>query len=158
MAHNNALDEIISLKIQADMGSVMASRTLRKRLHHGDVDGKKNEHLETSGSDDLNEPLLGNYYSDTHAEVGILIVHLHGEWGFILLPTFFGPLWLISFLDLPQGSSLEETCDDERRKEHLHWTLLFSQLIAQWARWLGNHNFGVKKTFTVLLERFFQLC
>ncbi|XP_034225324.1 ELMO domain-containing protein A isoform X2 [Prunus dulcis] len=80
----------------------MTSRTLRKRLHHGDVDGKKNEHLETSGSDDLNEPLLGNYYSDTHAE----------------------------------GSSLEETCDDERRKEYLHWTLLFSQLIAQWARWL----------------------
>ncbi|ONH94675.1 hypothetical protein PRUPE_7G026000 [Prunus persica] len=90
------------------MGSVMASRTLRKRLHHGDVDGKKNEHLETSGSDDLNEPLLGNYYSDTHAE----------------------------------GSSLEETCDDERRKEHLHWTLLFSQLIAQWARWLANIVLG----------------
>ncbi|XP_034225327.1 ELMO domain-containing protein A isoform X4 [Prunus dulcis] len=86
----------------------MTSRTLRKRLHHGDVDGKKNEHLETSGSDDLNEPLLGNYYSDTHAE----------------------------------GSSLEETCDDERRKEYLHWTLLFSQLIAQWARWLANIVLG----------------
>ncbi|XP_008240635.1 PREDICTED: ELMO domain-containing protein A isoform X2 [Prunus mume] len=86
----------------------MTSRTLRKRLHHGDVDGKKNEHLETSGSDDLNEPLLGNYYSDTHAE----------------------------------ESSLEETCDDERRKEHLHWTLLFSQLVAQWARWLANIVLG----------------
>ncbi|KAH0972740.1 hypothetical protein GBA52_024896 [Prunus armeniaca] len=68
LAHNNALDEILCLKIQADIGSVMGSRTLRKRLHHGDVYGKKNEHLETSGSDDLNEPLLGNYYSDTHAE------------------------------------------------------------------------------------------
>ncbi|CAL2270737.1 unnamed protein product [Prunus armeniaca] len=86
----------------------MGSRTLRKRLHHGDVYGKKNEHLETSGSDDLNEPLLGNYYSDTHAE----------------------------------ESSLEETCDDERRKEQLHWTLLFSQLIAQWARWLANIVLG----------------
>ncbi|CAN6717115.1 unnamed protein product [Malus baccata var. baccata] len=85
----------------------MTSRTLRKRLRHGDVDGKKVEHLETSESDDLNVPLLGNY-SDRHAE----------------------------------ETTLEEIWDDERRKEHLHWTLLFSQLIAQWARWLASIVLG----------------
>ncbi|XP_009365297.1 ELMO domain-containing protein A-like [Pyrus x bretschneideri] len=85
----------------------MTSRTLRKRLHHGDVDGKKIEHLETSEADDLNAPLLGNY-SDRHAE----------------------------------ETTLEEIWDDERRKEHLHWTLLFSQLIAQWAQWLASIVLG----------------
>ncbi|KAK9951479.1 hypothetical protein M0R45_006919 [Rubus argutus] len=63
----------------------MASKTLRRRLHHGD-------------------PLLGNYGSDRHSE----------------------------------ECTLEELWDDERRKEQLHWTFLFSQLIAQWARWLAN--------------------
>ncbi|KAI3525821.1 hypothetical protein L1887_04942 [Cichorium endivia] len=38
----------------------MASRTLRRRLHHGDVGGKKHEHLTGADFDDLNEPLLGN--------------------------------------------------------------------------------------------------
>lgn len=48
----------------------MTSKTLRRRLHHGDVDGKTHEHLEASASDDLNEPLLGNYESsDRHSEV-----------------------------------------------------------------------------------------
>ncbi|KAM1108985.1 hypothetical protein PS2_008447 [Malus domestica] len=89
------------------IGSAMTSRTLRKRLRHADVDGKKVEHLETSESDDLNVPLLGNY-SDRHAE----------------------------------ETTLEEIWDDERRKEHLHWTLLFSQLIAQWARWLASIVLG----------------
>lgn len=37
----------------------MSSRTLRRRLHHGDVDGKRQEHLEASGLDGLSEPLLG---------------------------------------------------------------------------------------------------
>jgi hypothetical protein len=32
---------------------------LRRRLHHGDVDGKRQEHLDASGLDSLNEPLLG---------------------------------------------------------------------------------------------------
>ncbi|GMP81231.1 hypothetical protein CsSME_00036010 [Camellia sinensis var. sinensis] len=31
----------------------MTSRALRRRLHHGDVDGKRHEHLETSGLDGL---------------------------------------------------------------------------------------------------------
>ncbi|KAI3811820.1 hypothetical protein L1987_21552 [Smallanthus sonchifolius] len=33
---------------------------MRRRLHHGDVDGKKHEHLVGADLDDLNEPLLGN--------------------------------------------------------------------------------------------------
>jgi hypothetical protein len=49
---------------------LMTSSTLRRRLHHGDVDGKRHEHLETSELDGLNEPLLGNYdYDDRHSEV-----------------------------------------------------------------------------------------
>ncbi|XP_059428843.1 uncharacterized protein LOC132162595 isoform X1 [Corylus avellana] len=87
----------------------MTSSTLRRRLHHGDVDGKRHEHLETSELDGLNEPLLGNYeYDDRHSE----------------------------------GSKLEDHCDDEQRKERLHWTLIFSQLIAQWAQWLANIVLG----------------
>lgn len=51
----------------------MTSQTLRRRLHHGDVDGKKCEHLESSGMDSLSEPLLGkNDYDDKHQEVGFL--------------------------------------------------------------------------------------
>lgn len=39
----------------------MTSRTMRRRLHHGDVDGKKHEHLVSADSDDLDEPLLDDY-------------------------------------------------------------------------------------------------
>jgi len=28
--------------------------------------------------------------------------------------------------------------DDDRKKEQLHWSFLFSNLIAQWAQWLGT--------------------
>ncbi|KAK1583224.1 hypothetical protein Q3G72_021987 [Acer saccharum] len=42
----------------------MSSKTLRRRLHHGDVDGRGNEHLEASGLDGLNEPLLAEYEDD----------------------------------------------------------------------------------------------
>ncbi|XP_015888424.3 uncharacterized protein LOC107423393 isoform X2 [Ziziphus jujuba] len=83
----------------------MTSRTLRRRLHHGDVDGKNHEHLEATDWDGLNEPLLGTEsYDDRHSE----------------------------------GSTAGDLWDDERKKERLHWTLLFSQLIAQWAQWLAN--------------------
>ncbi|XVF06718.1 hypothetical protein REPUB_Repub06bG0074900 [Reevesia pubescens] len=41
-----------------------------------------------------------------------------------------------------EGQSLEEIWDEERRKEHLHWTLLFSKLIAQWAQWIANIVLG----------------
>ena len=53
----------------------MASKNLRRRLHHGDVDGKRHEHFETSGLDGLNEPLLGNYeYDDKHPEVSLFLL------------------------------------------------------------------------------------
>ncbi|RZR74219.1 hypothetical protein BHM03_00033905 [Ensete ventricosum] len=38
----------------------MAARTIRRRLHHGDIDGRRNEYSDLSGVDALNEPLLGN--------------------------------------------------------------------------------------------------
>ena len=48
----------------------MRSGALRRRLHHGDVDGRRNENCETSGLDGLDEPLLGNHnYDDKHSEV-----------------------------------------------------------------------------------------
>ncbi|KAG9134917.1 hypothetical protein Leryth_001217 [Lithospermum erythrorhizon] len=86
----------------------MASRTLRRRLHHADVDGKRRELLENSDQlDSLNEPLLDqttNYHY--------------------------------------QDDTLEDTLDDKQRREHRHWTLLFSNLIAQWAQLLKNVVFG----------------
>lgn len=55
----------------------MSSKTLRRRLHHGDVDGKGNEHLEVSGLDGLNEPLLAVYEDDkNHTEVVYLYIYL----------------------------------------------------------------------------------
>lgn len=49
---------------------LMSSRTLRRRLHHGDVDGKSRDHFETSGLDSLSEPLLGEHdYSENNRTV-----------------------------------------------------------------------------------------
>ncbi|GKV07646.1 hypothetical protein SLEP1_g19393 [Rubroshorea leprosula] len=80
----------------------MSSGELRRRLHHGDVDGRKHEHYEASKFGGSDEPLLGRgEYDDNH-------------------PRKPEDIWA-----------------EERRKEHLHWTLLFSQLTAQWAQWLG---------------------
>lgn len=48
----------------------MRSGALRRRLHHGDVDGRRNENYETSGLDGLDEPLLGSQdYNERHSEV-----------------------------------------------------------------------------------------
>lgn len=48
----------------------MTSRTIRRRLHHRDVDGKRHEHFESAEADGLNEPLLGrNDYDDKPVEV-----------------------------------------------------------------------------------------
>lgn len=48
--------------------------TVRRRLHHGDVGGIRNENYETSGLDGLDEPLLGNRdYVDKHSEVIMLL-------------------------------------------------------------------------------------
>lgn len=51
----------------------MSSTTLRRRLHHGDLDGKRNERYEAnrgmSSDDDLDEPLLGPYNRYDNSEV-----------------------------------------------------------------------------------------
>ncbi|XP_042515408.1 uncharacterized protein LOC122089791 [Macadamia integrifolia] len=38
--------------------------------------------------------------------------------------------------------TLEDLWEAERKKERLHWTFFFSQLIAQWAQWLANIVLG----------------
>lgn len=86
----------------------MTSRTVRRRLLHGDVDGKKREHLITADLDDLNEPLLAND-EEYNAK----------------------PL-----------EKLEGIFYDERRKERLHWTFLFSQLLSEWAQWFAKIVLG----------------
>ncbi|XP_022718754.1 ELMO domain-containing protein A-like [Durio zibethinus] len=87
----------------------MRSGALRRRLHHGDVGGGRNENYDTTSLDGLDEPLLGNHYNDDkHSEV----------------------------------QTLEEIRDEERRKEHLHWMFLFSNLITQWAQWIANIILG----------------
>lgn len=61
------------------------SRTLRRRLHHGDVGGRGTEHLESSGLEGLEEPLLGSYEDDDkRSEVRLSF----------LVPFVFG--WLVS--------------------------------------------------------------
>lgn len=100
---------------------MMASKTLRRRLHHGDVDGRKNEHMDSIVSDSINEPLLGNYsYNESLSDVKYSHRSQHDFW-------------------------------DEEKKEGLHWTFLFSQLIAQWAQWIANIVLGSRS----ILERFF---
>ncbi|XP_073272642.1 uncharacterized protein [Primulina huaijiensis] len=84
----------------------MTSQTLRRRLHHGDIDGGSYDRFEASGIDSLNEPLLGSRDQD---------LNRHG----------FG-----------------DALDDERNKERLHWTRVFSNLIAQWAQWFANFIVG----------------
>ncbi|CAL4914162.1 unnamed protein product [Urochloa decumbens] len=84
----------------------MSISNLRRRLHHGDVDGRKNEHVDISSADALNEPLLGSS---------------HGNGGSEVYDPRRQDLW-----------------DDDRKKEQLHWSFLFSNLIAQWAQWLAN--------------------
>ncbi|KAI3472410.1 hypothetical protein Pfo_029531 [Paulownia fortunei] len=98
---------------------MMSSRTLRRRLHHGDVDGGRYDRYETSRFDSLNEPLLGNtdYDYNKHSE----------------------------------GQALVDILDDERSKERLHWTLLFSNVIAQWAQWLANIVLGSGSLFGRIL-------
>ncbi|GAB2254827.1 hypothetical protein Droror1_Dr00008605 [Drosera rotundifolia] len=96
--------------------------SLRRRLHHGDVDGKRREHYGTEGFGDLNEPLLGD---DDRRELDQKFDEKY----------VIGGIW-----------------DDERQRVELHWTVLFSQLIAQWAQWLGNIVIGSG----TILVRFFS--
>lgn len=53
----------------------MSSRTLRRRLHHGDVDGKRREHYETSGADSLSEPLLGGHEYNERVKVASFVIY-----------------------------------------------------------------------------------
>lgn len=96
--------------------------SLRRRLHHGDVDGKRREHYGTEGFGDLNEPLLGD---DDRRELDQKFAKKY----------VIGGIW-----------------DDERQRAQLHWTVLFSQLIAQWAQWLANIVIGSG----TILGRFFS--
>ncbi|XP_066393845.1 uncharacterized protein [Miscanthus floridulus] len=85
----------------------MSTTNLRRRLHHGDLDGRKNEHVDISSADSLNEPLLGKSSDD--------------NFGSEVYDPRRQDLW-----------------DDDRKKEQLHWSFLFSNLIAQWAQWLAS--------------------
>ncbi|CAN6289594.1 unnamed protein product [Urochloa humidicola] len=93
----------------------MSISNLRRRLHHGDVDGRKNEHVDISSADALNEPLLGSSHENGGSEV-------------------YDP-------------RRQELWDDDRKKEQLHWSFLFSNLIAQWAQWLANIIVGSGSIF-----------
>jgi len=93
----------------------MSVSNLRRRLHHGDVDGRKNEHVDISSADALNEPLLGSSHDNGGSEV-------------------YDP-------------RRQDLWDDDRKKEQLHWSFLFSNLIAQWAQWLANIIVGSGSIF-----------
>ncbi|WVZ56762.1 hypothetical protein U9M48_007248 [Paspalum notatum var. saurae] len=94
----------------------MSTSNLRRRLHHADVDGRKNENVDISGADSLNEPLLGKSSDD--------------NFGSDVYDPRRQDLW-----------------DDDRKKEQLHWSFLFSNLIAQWAQWLANIIIGSGSIF-----------
>lgn len=49
----------------------------------------------------------------------------------------YGGFHVFDFLFELKGPSLVDILDEQRRKEDLHWTLVFSNVIAQWAQWLG---------------------
>ncbi|PKA65615.1 hypothetical protein AXF42_Ash020545 [Apostasia shenzhenica] len=86
----------------------MASSVLRRRLHHGDVDGRKKELLDAKESDNLSEPLLGYYNHDGSPSE-----------------------------EYSRRNKQDDLCDD-MTMEKLHWTFLFSQLISQWVQWIAN--------------------
>ncbi|CAL9102793.1 unnamed protein product [Musa textilis] len=91
---------------------VMAARTIRRRLHHGDIDGRRNEYSDSSGFDALNEPLLGNNNRGGH----------------------------YNYKGRDDGG--EQDWDDKKKEMNLHWTHLFANLIAQWSQWLANIILG----------------
>lgn len=108
----------------------MSSRKLRRRLHHGDVDGGRYDRYEAASRSDsaLNEPLLGNEdYDDRDGD---------------------------SDYKRSEGRTLGDILDDEQSKARLHWTLLFSHIISQWAQWLANlvMGFGRLLPFTSGLQ------
>ncbi|XP_028761344.1 ELMO domain-containing protein C isoform X2 [Neltuma alba] len=106
----------------------MSPKILRRRLHHGDIDGKVQEHLDTSENlDASSEPLLED---PDYNKKGI------------------------QKLDNSKvkASTLEDIWNDERKKEQLHWTFLYSQLITQWAHTLANNAVGSRSLISRLLS------
>lgn len=72
---------------------LLMTSTLRRRLHHGDVGGKKNEHFDSLGSDDgLNEPLLGYQKYDDSDQVNFFFLLLIMCWIILLKVSLFGVL------------------------------------------------------------------
>ncbi|XP_065853016.1 uncharacterized protein [Euphorbia lathyris] len=56
--------------------------------------------------------------------------------------------------DMPAAKvTLEEVWNAEQQREQLHWTLLLTQLIAQWAQWIASSILGTRS----LLGRLFPL-
>lgn len=53
----------------------MTSRTLRRRLHHGDIDGGRHDRYEASGFDSLNEPLLAEREYDYNKLAEVLAIY-----------------------------------------------------------------------------------
>jgi hypothetical protein len=52
----------------------MSTSNLRRRLHHADVDGRKNERIDITDVDSLDEPLLGrSSYDSGGSEVIIFL-------------------------------------------------------------------------------------
>ncbi|CAN1246378.1 ELMO domain-containing protein A [Linum grandiflorum] len=95
--------------------NINMSTTLRRRLHHGDIDGRRNEHYDESG---LDEPLLEPYERQIEPK-----------------GMFAGDVWNVD-------RTLEQI--------HIHWTFLFTNVIAQWAQWLANIVVGSRS----FIERF----
>ncbi|CAN1765481.1 ELMO domain-containing protein A [Linum perenne] len=91
------------------------STTMRRRLRHGDIDGRRNEHYDASG---LDEPLLEPYERQIEPK-----------------GMFAGDVWNVD-------RTLEQI--------HIHWTFLFTNVIAQWAQWLANIVVGSRS----FIERF----
>ncbi|KAL4587295.1 hypothetical protein LXL04_000163 [Taraxacum kok-saghyz] len=109
----------------------MASRTtIRRRLHHGDVGGKKHEHLTGADLNDLNEPLLGNndedkakrievqrledtYYDEKTKENlhwAFLFSHVISEWAQWLARLVLGSgSFIARMLTLPSTTGSEST-------------------------------------------------
>ncbi|RDX66880.1 ELMO domain-containing protein A, partial [Mucuna pruriens] len=57
---------------------LMSSKALRRRLHHGDVDGKRKEHFETWVLESLSEPLLADDdYIENKKEEGTVSLDIH---------------------------------------------------------------------------------
>lgn len=86
----------------------MAVKTIKRRVHHGDVDEPKKDYMETSGSDTINEALLRKNGGNASSSEG---------------GSGHKPL-----LDIPGNKTQEPIC----------WAHLFSHLITRCSHWIAN--------------------